>query len=851
MPITISKGYAASSRSIILKEIDDVVKLSPPFSARIGEFGKLRYQMTNCGKYGWLSSQGYTKINPLTGRRWPPIPPTIGQLMSKVGMSFYPGFRLETVLINFYDSSLNSSTKNILGFHQDSSERNKTAPIISLSFGSGTFLIAGKVESGKVSPKDLQYLNKTTPTQIILDDGDLLVMSGPERMCFHGAGEVIGDRRINLTGRMVDPINQADKPLIISMLGMERTKSLSESEKAEIEKAMAFRKTTDRKEPSEILLVDRPGFDTLTATYLKSRKYPSVIIYETQQTPKKSYPTRYLGDEITTIHEMLQESDHLLASTNGSDKLVQDSISYFNSLGKSPWIVTVPDADDDPASPDSTPPPPPTDSEPSLEPHRPANSVGHCTVTNIRDSGTRGLSSTAWHSSDWSKVYIGRGGSQKIMRSPLNNPYIIDEQNNREKVIENFHREAWRQVQLGNGAFYDAIEKIATLLAQGKNIELVCHCKPLACHGDIVKNAALWMIKEKKVPSTPDEPLTSDNRLHVGMVGRNWIEGLNPTSELEIETIIDNKHREWYLKLNGVPTKNPVIHVRGVGGKIAGPQVGFDGQLQRYLYRERYKDVIVHGKLPDEAPEGWISTDAPFDPQKFHYLFAEWDEVDPEIGKLIATAGDKALILYYRLPKVRLPNPIPDFKDPQRFAKYGAAVPPNTHVAVVGSREFKDKWAEIAITQFVNALPASCTLVSGGATGADTFAETAAKARGLKTLIHNARWVQKKTRLKDGTIAPGFKPKYFPEDRTVEFSNERANAGPERNKIIVYESHSLYAFSNGDGSPGTQDVIGFSSTNDKLGQVFEKEDKKTDEFEDDYGSFDIFFYDFEEETEEK
>ena len=394
--------------------------------------------------------------------------------------------------------------------------------------------------------------------------------------------------------------------------------------------------------------------------------------------------------------------------------------------------------------------------------------------------------------------------------------------------------------------------KIATLLASGKNIELVCHCKPLACHGDIVKNAALWMIKEKKVPSTPDEPLTSDNRLHVGMVGLNWIEGLDARTELEIETIIDNKHREWYLKLNDEPTKNPVIHVRGVGGKIAGPQVGFDGQVQRYLYRERYKDVIVHGKLPDEAPEGWISTDAPFDPQKFHYLFAMWDEVDPEIEELISTAGDKALVAYYRLPQVRLPNPIPDFKDPQRFAKYGAAVPPNTHVAVVGSREFKDKWAETAITQFVNALPASCTLVSGGATGADTFAESAAKARGLKTLIHNARWVQKKTRLKDGTIAPGFKPKYFPEDRTVEFSNERANAGPERNKVIVYECNSLYAFSNGDDSPGTQDVISFSSMKNKLGQVFEKEDKKTDEFEDDYGSFDIFFYDFEEEeTEEK
>lgn len=512
--------------------------------------------------------------------------------------------------------------------------------------------------------------------------------------------------------------------------------------------------------------------------------------------------------------------------------------------GKVPWIVTVPDADDDSGKPETEPTEPPTEQPP--EPQRPAKSIGNCTVTNIRDSGTKGFSSTSWHSPDWSKIYVGRGGKQGIMRSPLHNPFVIDKDNNREKVVDSFRRESWRQLQSGNGALYNAIRKVASLLAVGKDLELVCHCKPLDCHGDIIRNAALWMIKEGKVKSTPDEPVTSDDRLHVGMVGRNWIEGLAPRAELEIETLIDNKHREWYLKLNGEPAKNPVIHVRGVGGKIAGPQVGFDGQVQRYLYRERYKDVIVHGELPDEAPEGWVSTDKPFDPTKFNYLYAEWDEVDPEIGALIQAAGSKALVAYYRLPNVALPNPIPKFDDPQRYAKYGAAVPPGTHVAVVGSREFKTNWAKDAIAQFVNALPESCTLVSGGAAGADTFAEQAAKARGLKTLIHNARWVQKKTRLKDGTIAPGFKPKYFPEDRTVEFSNERANAGPERNKVIIYESHSLYAFSNGDDSPGTKDAISFSASEDKLAQVFEKDPKKPSPIDDvEYGSLDIFYYDFE------
>ncbi|PSB52151.1 hypothetical protein C7B67_08160 [filamentous cyanobacterium Phorm 6] len=846
MPIHIVRGYAEAQKNAVMEEIESIVQKAPPFNPRAGKFGRIKVKMTNCGKYGWLSTEGYTKINPITGRRWPKIPPTIAQIMLKVGQQFYPEFRLETVLINLYENSMNNPEKPILGFHQDTSERNKKAPIISLTFGQGTFLVGGKVDAaGKLTAAEIKKLDRTLTTNIVLGDGDLLVMHGDERLCFHAAGEVIGDRRINLTGRMVDPISAADKPLIFSMIGMERNQTLLPAEQAEIEKVMAFRQTTDRKNASEILLTDRPGFDTLAATYLKSRKYPSVFLYETSENTKKLYPTRYIGNEENTVNEMLEESNYFLASTNGEDKFMQRAIEYFRATGKEPWIVTIPDIDNDSGEGgEGETTEPPIDQPP--EPQRPAKSVGLCIVTNISDSGSRGLSSTAWHTSDLTRVYIGRGGSQGIMRSPLHNPFIIDGENSREKVIDSFRRESWRQLQIGSGGFYDAIERIATRLASGKSVELVCHCKPLACHGSTIRNAALWMIKEGKVDSTPDEPTDSDDRLHLGMIGLNWIEGLAPRSELEIESLIDNKHREWYLKLNGKPAKNPVIHVRGTGGVIAGPQVGFDGQVQRYLYRERYKDVIVHGKLPDEAPDGWVETDLPFDPTKFNYLFAQWDEVDPDVGALIAAADSKALVAYYRLPNVGLPNPIPEFDDPQRYAKYGAAVPPGTYVAVVGSREFKGNWAKNAIEQFVNALPASCTLVSGGAKGADTFAETTADARGMKTLIHNARWVQKKTRLPDGTIAPGFKPKYFPADRTVEFSNERANAGPERNKVIVYESHSLYAFSNGDNSPGTQDAISFSSLKDKLAQVFEKEAKKPSPIdESEYGSLDIFYYDFE------
>ena len=146
-------------------------------------------------------------------------------------------------------------------------------------------------------------------------------------------------------------------------------------------------------------------------------------------------------------------------------------------------------------------------------------------------------------------------------------------------------------------------------------------------------------------------------------------------------------------------------------------------------------------------------------------------------------------------------------------------------MAVVGSRKWTESntpWVRDAITQFVNALPDSCILVSGGAKGVDTWAETAAKARGLKTLIHPARWVQIPRRLPDGTIHPEWKPKLEPPDRTPEFSNERANAGPERNEVLVDECHSLYAFLSDENSSGTQQAISYASLKDKCVQVFQR-----------------------------
>lgn len=58
-------------------------------------------------------------------------------------------------------------------------------------------------------------------------------------------------------------------------------------------------------------------------------------------------------------------------------------------------------------------------------------------------------------------------------------------------------------------------------------------------------------------------------------------------------------------------------------------------------------------------------------------------------------------------------------------------------VAIVGSRD----WPEPdAVVEYVNSLDPSDTVVSGGATGPDTFAQIAAEERGMATLIFKPDW---------------------------------------------------------------------------------------------------------------
>jgi alkylated DNA repair protein (DNA oxidative demethylase) len=150
--------------------------------------------MTNLGPLGWVSDrQGYRyqAVHPETGLPWPAIPDRLMAIWRDLS-----GFGLdpEACLVNVYRGNAK------MGLHQDRDELEFAAPVLSLSLGdTALFRLGGPQRGGATETMELQ-------------SGDVLVMGGESRLCFHGidrvhagSSELIpGGGRINLTLRRVN-----------------------------------------------------------------------------------------------------------------------------------------------------------------------------------------------------------------------------------------------------------------------------------------------------------------------------------------------------------------------------------------------------------------------------------------------------------------------------------------------------------------------------------------------------------------------------------------------------------------------------------------------------------------------
>lgn len=153
-------------------------------------------RMTNCGSLGWVTDKErgyrYQETHPVTGHVWPAIPQELIELWREI--TGYPKDP-EACLVNFYADDAK------MGMHQDRDETDLSAPVLSISLGNTClFRIGG--------------LSRTDRTKSLkLASGDIFVLGGEGRLCFHGVDRIYpgtstllkAGGRINLTLRRVNP----------------------------------------------------------------------------------------------------------------------------------------------------------------------------------------------------------------------------------------------------------------------------------------------------------------------------------------------------------------------------------------------------------------------------------------------------------------------------------------------------------------------------------------------------------------------------------------------------------------------------------------------------------------------
>jgi len=170
------------------------VKSAPFYQPKMPRTGQpTSVIMSNFGSLGWISEQSgyrYDPLHPKTGKPWPKIPPELLKLWDEVANWPAPP---QACLINWYREG------SRLGLHVDADEAAKDAPVVSISLGDqALYRIGGP--------------NRSDPTcSFKLHSGDVLVLGGYARHCFHGIDKIYPGTsslvpkggRINLTLRVV------------------------------------------------------------------------------------------------------------------------------------------------------------------------------------------------------------------------------------------------------------------------------------------------------------------------------------------------------------------------------------------------------------------------------------------------------------------------------------------------------------------------------------------------------------------------------------------------------------------------------------------------------------------------
>lgn len=184
----------ATAQKGLLAEVLASVEAAGWFQPTMPRSGRpFSVRMCNLGPWGWVSDKGgyrYQPHHPDTGRPWPPLPASLLELWREVSDHPHPP---EACLVNLYRPEAR------MGLHQDRDEADLSAPVVSVSLGADALFRIGGT-------------NRRDPSRtIVLRSGDVVVLGGASRLCFHGIDRILpgtsalvpGGGRINLTLRRV------------------------------------------------------------------------------------------------------------------------------------------------------------------------------------------------------------------------------------------------------------------------------------------------------------------------------------------------------------------------------------------------------------------------------------------------------------------------------------------------------------------------------------------------------------------------------------------------------------------------------------------------------------------------
>jgi alkylated DNA repair protein (DNA oxidative demethylase) len=188
------RGFARHEAAVLVATVAEITA-SAPFRNMITPGGfRMSVAMTNCGRAGWVTDRKgyrYEFVDPVAGCLWPPMPTSFRRLAAGAAeVAGFADFDPDACLINRYEPGTR------LSLHRDENERDLTAPIVSVSLGlPAIFLFGGNSRGDR-------------PRHIGLENGDVVVWGGPDRLVYHGVAPLAeGDHpltgrcRINLTFR--------------------------------------------------------------------------------------------------------------------------------------------------------------------------------------------------------------------------------------------------------------------------------------------------------------------------------------------------------------------------------------------------------------------------------------------------------------------------------------------------------------------------------------------------------------------------------------------------------------------------------------------------------------------------